>query len=43
MTQSGPMRKTATAPTATMPSSGAAERVGSSAVRDLLHLTQRPE
>ena len=37
------MRKTATAPTATMPSSGAAERVGSSAVRYLLHLTQRPE
>jgi 2-aminoadipate transaminase len=28
---------------APLPSSGAAERVGSSAIRDLLHLTQRPE
>lgn len=26
-----------------LPSSGAAERVGSSAIRDLLHLTERPE
>src|SRR5689334_7275746 len=34
------MSKSVLAP---LPSSGAADRVGSSAIRDLLHLTERPE
>jgi len=37
------MSKSPTAVAPSLPSSGAAERVGSSAIRDLLHLTQRPD
>lgn len=37
------MGKSTTFPSPAFPSSGAAERVGSSAIRDLLHLTQRPD
>lgn len=37
------MSKLAPSTPTPMPSSGAAERVGSSAIRDLLHLTERPE
>ena len=37
------MSKSPIAPAPPLPSSGAAERVGSSAIRDLLALTQRPE
>ncbi len=37
------MGNSAVVPSPSLPTSGAAERVGSSAIRDLLHLTQRPE